>query len=286
MSTTQRGTPYAFPLVLPSDPIKRWTGCTIGRFVLTLRPALERSFLDGHQPEGRWERFALQAVVDRYERQGNTSGISTLQQHYWTTGNIVAYHEQVEQRFETVFKGAHYGIVDHLLDAAHGIQSTTFCEIGCGSGLVIAHFAERTQQIPRFIGVDLSPEQVAVNEQRYRDPRISFVGADAIAWIQERNTAGWTFLSYGGVLEYIPQERLRGFLRALASKAPAAFGIVEPIAEGFDPEQATESIRFGAERSLSHPYVRMFTEAGFQVTWKQEVRVEGMRFLMLVARSA
>jgi SAM-dependent methyltransferase len=285
MEPTSSPRPYAFPLVLPAHPVKRWVRCTLGDLVSRMRPGLKDRLQAGAQPKDRWERLALQALVNGLERRGDTEGIARLQQHYWSAADVVGYHEIVDSRFDTMFLGAHKAIVERLVDAARDAGAHTLCEIGCGSGRVLAHFAAHAPAIDRFIGVDLSPQQVAVNAQRYTDPRITFVADDALAWIDAHGGDRWSFLSYGGVLEYIPQQRLADFLCTVAQRSPAVFGIVEPLAKDFDPDAERTSRHYGAERSLSHPYPAMFTQAGFSVLWREEAEVEGHRFLMLVARA-
>lgn len=276
--------PYVFPLVLPSDPFQRTVKCTLGRLVLGFNSGLKDRFLAGHQPTDRWQRFALQALVQGMEARGDTAGIARLQQHYWSAADVVAYHDGVDDRFNTMFLQAHGAIVDRLVGAAQAAGCKSLLEIGCGSGRVLAHFAQHAPSIDRFIGVDLSPQQVSVNQQRFPDPRIQFVAGDAVEHIKAHGGSHRAYLSYGGVLEYLPQARLQGLLDLLATRSPVVFGIVEPVAADFDL-QGSVSVHYGAERSLSHPYAHMFRQAGFDIVWQEESRVDGHRFLMLVAKA-
>ncbi len=257
----------------------------MGRICLALSPGLRERLIAGEQPRDRWQRFALQAIVHGMERKGNTEGIARLQQHYWAAADVVAYHDGVDDRFDSMFLKAHQAIVEQLTTAARNAGCTTLCEIGCGSGRVLAHFAASAPDLERLVGIDLSPQQVALNGQRHLDPRLAFVAADAVEWIRTNGRSHWSYLSYGGVLEYLPQERLNGLLRTVAGRSPVVFGLVEPLASSFDVDRATMSQHYGAERSLSHPYPKAFRDAGFEITWQEESLVDGHRFLMLVARA-
>lgn len=261
----------------------------LGRILAMLRPDIVRkieaggidAYLSHFRESSLAERLILESVLARREARGETVKLAQSHAAYWSSSTALEFHGRSGQRFETGFLGPHYPLVEAFKEVLDGAPYHTLCEIGCGSGDAINYFAKHRPELRSLIGLDLSPEQVRRNRQRYADPRLQFVAADATVWVSENIRSGMAFLTYGGVLEYFPEPALEKMLRVIAAHPPACFAIVEPIAPDFDLESEAHSRLFGGEMSFSHNYPLAFARAGFRVRWQGEV--PRARYLMLVA---
>jgi SAM-dependent methyltransferase len=232
------------------------------------------------------DRLIIAGLVRRHERQGTLEQLNGLHDWLWSSRQAVAFHEQAQARFQSWWLDTHSAIVQPLRDeiqANPGCYST-LCEIGCGSGLVLADLAQRLPQLERLIGLDLSPEQIERNRARFADmPKLTFESGDAAVWMRDHAQPGTIYFSNAGVLEYFPEAKLRAMLRQIAALQPAAFAIVEPIDCQHDLERQFQSRNYGAERSWSHHYPHLFRDSGYTIRWQREIGFAGLRWLMLVA---
>jgi SAM-dependent methyltransferase len=274
------------PAVLPHSLLRRLLLTAFGRVARRVAPAQAARAAHGELPERLtlWHRALLAPHIADAERSGNLAALEPLHRWLWSSGQAVDFHASARERFDAWWLAHHSAIVEPLREALGG-RIHTLCEVGTGNGLVLADVAQRFPEFERLIGLDLSPAQVQANAQRNRDARVSFVAADAGTWLAEHAQPGWAVFSNAGVFEYFRPPALAELFAALARRAPSAVALVEPIAEGFDPEVAGASVAYGAERSLSHPYLAMLRQAGFRVTWRAEQRVGGVRWLLAVARA-
>jgi len=235
---------------------------------------------------GLADRLLVAGLVRRHERQGTLDQLNGLHDWLWSSRQAVAFHEQAQARFQSWWLDTHSAVVAPLIDELSRVPGrySTLCEIGCGSGLVLDDLSRRLPQLERFIGLDLSPEQIERNRQRYADsPRLQFDSGDALAWLQTRARPGWVYFSNAGVLEYFPEPKLRKLLLQAAGTGTAAFAIVEPVDRGHDLALQTASINYGTERSWSHNYPHLFRDCGYQLRWQQELEFAGLRWQLLVA---
>jgi demethylmenaquinone methyltransferase/2-methoxy-6-polyprenyl-1,4-benzoquinol methylase len=84
-------------------------------------------------------------------------------------------------------------------------------ELACGTGLwtqILAQTAER------ITAVDSSPEALALNRERVRDPRVTYVAADLFAW-QLPATYDTVFFSFW--LSHVPPDRFGAFWELVRS---------------------------------------------------------------------
>ncbi|MDB5971339.1 MAG: hypothetical protein JWQ90_3789 [Hydrocarboniphaga sp.] len=232
------------------------------------------------------DRLLIAGLVRRHERLGTLDQLNGLHDWLWAGRQALAFHEQAQARFESWWVERHSAIVSPLYDELSAIPGryTTLCEIGCGSGLVLADLERRLPQPKRLIGLDLSAEQTERNRRCYRDSsRLSFDSGDAAAWLPAQAQPGWALFSNAGVLEYFPEAKLRKMLRYLAGLRPAAFAIVEPVDRSHDLDRQLASRNYGVERSWSHNYPYLFTDCGYTLRWQRELDFAGLRWMLLLA---
>ena len=281
-----------YPLVLPKHRLKRRLKVIAGHVVGLLRPGrraeLGRGEIGSHLSLA--DRFIVAGLVGRHTQRGTLAELAPLQDWLWSSGQAVTYPDYWgEHRFAQLWKDGQDVLLEPLRQLAQESPAScrTLCEIGCGSGLVLADVRRRLPMFDTYVGIDLSAGQVEGNRRRDPDPRTCFEAADGAAWALERSAPGFVFLSNGGVLEYFVPRKMQQVIRELPARGlPVSFALAEPIAENFDPAQATESRVLGVERTFSHPYARWFREAGWSIRFQQEARADGIRWFLMVATFA
>jgi 2-polyprenyl-3-methyl-5-hydroxy-6-metoxy-1,4-benzoquinol methylase len=78
-------------------------------------------------------------------------------------------------------------------------------ELACGTGVWTQILAARTAHLT---AVDASPEVIALNQARVRDPRVQYVQADLFSW-QPR--AQYDFVFFAFWLSHVPEDRFDAF---------------------------------------------------------------------------
>jgi hypothetical protein len=86
------------------------------------------------------------------------------------------------------------------------------------------------------------------------------------------------------VLEYFSRGSLGRIFADLAGKPGSAVVLVEPLAPDHDLDRDEGSHIFGLERSFSHNYAALLSEAGLQLRYRNEVLSGGVRWIMMLAQ--
>lgn len=276
---------WQFPLAAQGSRARALARAIAGRLLATLQPAAIKRLESGEAPRDRNERLLLAGLVAHHRARGSLERLAAQHTRFWESPSAVDFHAATETRCEEDLRGAQSLVFDLLDEAFADSPLHSLCEIGCGSGRVLAEAAARLPALASLVGLDLSAAQSAANRSRHRDPRLSFVAADAQEWIPAHAMPGWCFLSYGGVLEYFTQDALATMFGAIASRAPACVVLVEPLGDDFDLASDTRSRPYGQELSFSHNYPHLLAHAGMRLVRQHEYRVRGLRWIALVART-
>lgn len=281
-----------FPLVLPPTPFKRSAKVALGRLLGTMHHRRVAQLLAGDVGDrlSALDRLLVAHLVDRHERGGSLDRLAALQRWVWTCDQAVSFHAQAEARFERWWRRGAACIVPPLQAAVDAAPAgyARLCEIGCGSGLVLNDLRATLRGVSSFLGLDLSPTQVARNRTRFGDsaggPSLTFAAGDATAWIPAHAEPGWVYLTNAGVLEYLTEPQVAELFAHVAHRLrPAVFALVEPIAPDHDVARELRSRPFGAERTFSHSYLHLLERAGWRVTWSDVRAIEGTRMHYVVA---
>lgn len=277
-----------FPISLPYSGWKRHLILGTGRALVSVFPERASRLKAGEVPPApsRWDRLMLAGLVDTHLRRGRLEELTALHDWVWTGDVAVDFHAGAEARFTDVFLAHHAAIVPALQAAITdtGGRYRMVCEIGCGSGLLLDHLSRALEGDRQYVGLDMSPRQVELNQRRFATPALHFEAGEGLTWVLRNGQRESIFLTYGGVLEYFPPRRLQALLGWICGAlSPALVAIVEPLADGHDEDSDPDSRPFGVENTFSHPYPRIFAQAGLQVLWRREVRVGEQRWLMMVA---
>ena len=285
-----------FPLEQPESRLRRLLKIVLGGLLCLLRPAQRERLIRG-EPEREQlrltDRLIVAALVWHHRRRGTLGALSGLHRWLWRGQQAVSLHAQTEARFRSWWLDHHSAVIAPLQEAmarlaAEGQPVRTLCEIGCGSGAVLADIASRLPALDRLVGLDLSAAQVAANRARGgQDPRLQFEVADALSWLPANAAPGWAYLTNGGVLEYFSETMLEDLLGGIARRhPPALFALVEPIADDYDLDRETASRPYNAEMSLGHNYPYWLRRCGWEVLHQQRQDVGSTRWLLVVAATA
>ena len=284
-AATARREPLVFPLALPGSGLRRRAKIGIGALVLLVRPGLAARFEAGEAPRSWLERAALAALITRYRKAGTLDRLVQQHARFWASDASLPFYQRTSSRLQGMFHGDHQPLAEAVENLLAHESFHTLCEIGCGSGVVLAHFASRLPGITRFVGIDLNAAQIERNTQAFAgDPRLEFVAGDAFDWISQHARPGMAYFVYGGVLEYFTQARLQALLELIARQSPVCIALAEPLAKDHDIDAEPVSRPHGFELSNSHPYPRLMTDAGLTVVWRRECVSVNTRWLMLVAQ--
>jgi hypothetical protein len=275
------------PLAQPTGRWRRRATLALGYAATAVFPGRVKAIEEGRAGDdlSPADRLIVAALVHRAQRrQQPLDHLAYLHQRLWQDDAITAYHAAAEDRFTRWFLPHQAVVVDALIADldAHPGAFTTVCEIGTGSGLVLDHLRQRLSPlgVRDCIGLDLSPQQVALNNRRF--PACRFVAGDATTWIPAHLDAGWIVVCCGGVLEYFPRPALERLFAATATR-PVRWVIVEPVDAGHDTARDTSSRVFGFENTWSHPYPHLLRSAGLDVLHDSHCTIDGVRWQLAVA---
>jgi SAM-dependent methyltransferase len=261
-----------------------------GSIVEVVRPGLARE-IDRGQSSGRaldLKRAIVHSRLWRAERRNDPAAIERALQDRWRSDVGEEFYSAYVARFDRWFHGPHYRLVDALSDAVAGNPRLhRLVEAGCGDGRALAHLAERLPQLGELVGLDINARIIARNVHVYSDrQRIRFVEGDARRSLEKETRDGTILFSYGGVLEYLSEPELARILARLGRCADTAVALVEPVDPGHNLTEDTRSHVHGRERTFSHNHRSLLTAAGFTIGFAEELTLDGIRWVMLVAASS
>jgi SAM-dependent methyltransferase len=141
------------------------------------------------------------------------------------------------------------------------IAPATIVEIGCGNGTQIAKMMDQFRVPQRFVGLDLSADQITLCRQNWNNPKLEFYAADGVSWLQQ-NSVQRALIVTAGTLEYFTNMELKTFLR-LANSLRCAIALLEPVGPLPDIRNF-ESVPRG-NLAYSHNYDVLAAAAGFSV---------------------
>lgn len=276
-----------YPFLLPANSWRRALKVGLGRLALALRPRQAQRLLERHDPTAFsfTDRLMLAAWVSRATADDWTT-LSEIHQRFWAGqgGAIFNTAPEIAHRFDDWL--LHSRPLEFLRSEFGSQQCAALCEIGSGNGLALDYMSQQLATVPRFIGIDINTEATCRNTERWQDdPRLEFVTADAVEWIEEHAKTNWTYFANAGVLEYFPQPSVTRLYRHTAALAgPAWWVLTEPIHGDYDLATETDSRPQPPEFSFSHNHPHLLRQAGWEVVEQSETEVAGIRFLTVCAR--
>lgn len=214
------------------------------------------------------ERLMRFALVKKLEKIQDYNTIAEMNRNFWINKNATDLFLETEVGFETDFLPNCTFIFD-LLKKELSNQSeefNTLVEIGIGNGDVLNYLSSEFPTINRFVGIDLSPDQIEINKKKYKNnERLEFVAADAFDWVMEHGQTNTIFVTSRGVLEYFIEARLQEFFNEINRLGKTIFVAIEPNGGDHNFEINPNSQLYGNEPSFSHNYPKLFKNAGFSL---------------------
>ncbi|MFD2917698.1 class I SAM-dependent methyltransferase [Psychroserpens luteus] len=212
------------------------------------------------------ERLMRYALVQKLEKIENHDTIAEKNREFWTNNNAIELFKETEETFKTDFL-PHCSFIFEILKKELSNQSEQFdtlVEIGTGNGDVLNYLSAEFPQINKFVGIDLSPDQIELNNIKFKsNKKLEFVALDAYDWVKENGQSNTIFVSSRGVLEYFLEQRLQDFLNEINQLGKTFFVAIEPNDVNHDFDTQPETQLYGNEPSFSHNYPHLFKNAGF-----------------------
>jgi demethylmenaquinone methyltransferase/2-methoxy-6-polyprenyl-1,4-benzoquinol methylase len=87
-----------------------------------------------------------------------------------------------------------------------GLPAGRALELACGTGLWTRHLVERHSHV---VAVDASPEVIAINRERLKSDRVTYIVADLFSWVPPH--AQFDAIFFGFWLSHIPVARFDAF---------------------------------------------------------------------------
>ena len=243
----------------------------LGNVLLTLFPkkaaSLEKRGLTLLDPKFNIvERQMRNAILKNAESKNNFDKLSKIHSDYWVNQGIDVFS------WNNSFKANFLPNCTFLLDIVkekffeNEIQFDTLVEIGTGNGDVLHYLETNFPKIDKFIGIDLSSEQIKINKEKYKENiRLEFVNSDVLEWVKKEGRKNTIFMTSNGVFEYFTEQQLREFIEYTNGLGKVLFVIIEPTEIDHNFELNPNSIIYGMEKSFSHNYGKIFQDYGLKI---------------------
>ncbi|EDP70120.1 hypothetical protein FBALC1_11322 [Flavobacteriales bacterium ALC-1] len=213
------------------------------------------------------DRLIRNAILKKVENKSDYNTLAKLHYNYWVNQGA-DFFATTNNSFENNFLpdcSFIFGLLkEELINEPEEFK--TLVEIGTGNGNVLEYLSLEFPKINRFVGIDLSPIQIKMNNEKFEEnKKIEFVTSDGFEWVKEYGHSNTIFVTSRGVLEYFTQERLQAFLTEINNLGKVIFIAIEPNDIGHDFKTNPDSQPYGHERSFSHNYPQLFKTAGFSL---------------------
>ena len=216
------------------------------------------------------ERLMRSAILKKVEKSQDYNNLEDLHKNYWINKGADFFLE-TEERFETEFLPNCAFVFDELeRELLHSpVMFRTLVEIGTGNGKVLEYLSDKFPKINRFVGIDLSRDQIEINNEKFKEnKKLEFAATDGFDWVKAHGHGNTIFVTSRGVLEYFKEDRLQALLNEISNLGKTMFVAIEPNGIKHDFEKNPNSEPYGHERSFSHNYPKLFKNAGFDLWYK------------------
>jgi tRNA G46 methylase TrmB len=243
----------------------------IGNVLLTIFPrkaaSIEKKGLTIFNPEFNLvDRLMRNAILNKAEFKNNFDKLSKIHNEYWVSQGKEIFSSN--NSFQNNFLPNCTFILDIVKEKVflNEFQFNTLVEIGTGNGDVLHYLASNFPEIDKFIGVDLSTEQIKINKEKYKEnSRLEFIASDIIEWVKINGRDNMIFMTSNGVFEYFTEQQLTEFIKYTNSFDQVLFITIEPTELNHDFELNPNSVIYGIEKSFSHNYCKLFQDSGFKI---------------------
>ncbi|MBU2928307.1 class I SAM-dependent methyltransferase [Winogradskyella psychrotolerans] len=262
----------------------------LGSFLIILRPKKAKelseyrmALVHNYKNMSLQERLMRSALIKKLDKIDDYSEVAKLNKNFWSNKKATELFDKLEEGFQNDFL-PHCSFIFKILKEKLSKESESFTrlvEIGTGNGDVLNYLYSEFPQIDRFIGIDLSVDQIEINKAKYKNnKKLEFVASDAIEWVREHGARNTIFVTSRGVLEYFEPQLLEEFLNMIYSLGNTIFIAIEPNGKDHNLETNFNSELYGYEPSFSHNYPYLFKKSGFSIwhfsqqPWHQETNMQ------------
>ncbi|MDF4201852.1 class I SAM-dependent methyltransferase [Maribacter sp. SA7] len=259
----------------------------IGNFLLVLLPkkskkmAVNGMTIIDKKSIGFIDLFMRKSLLKKAEKEQNYNQLSKFHEAYWKKQGV-KYFSETDDSFETSFLPECTFLFD-LLELKLSMEKHNFhtiVEIGCGNGKVLNYLSSKFPDIKRFVGIDLSQQQVMKNKNTFAsNKKLEFIASDGFEWTKTYATENMIFVTSRGVLEYFTQPKLQEFLHHINVLGKTTFVAIEPNGIHHNLKTNKASQPYGYERSFSHNYEILFKTAGFHL-WHNTTKDSGLDYYL------
>lgn len=249
---------------------------TVGNALVFLQPEKARNLSENrialvHMNKNNLslsERLIRATLMRNNKKIKDYGAIAEQNREFWVNHKATELFSELEDTFNTDFL-PHCTFIFDLLKkelSNESVEYNTLVEIGTGNGDVLNYLSKEFPQINKFIGIDLSKDQIEINKSRFdKNQRLEFVAGDAYDWIVDHGQANTIFVTSRGVLEYFLEPRLQDMLKHINQLGKTMFIAIEPNGADHNFETQPDSQLYGHEPSFSHNYPKLFKNAGFRI---------------------
>lgn len=227
------------------------------------------------------ELFMRKSLLKKAEEEQNYNQLSEFHKAFWKKKGAKYFLEN-DDSFEKSFLPECTFLFD-LVELKLSMEQHNFhtiVEIGCGNGKVLNYLSTKFPDIERFVGIDLSQQQISMNKNTYvSNTKLEFIASDAFDWVNTHATENMIFVTSRGVLEYFTEPKLLDFFNKLNNLGKTTFVAIEPNGIYHDLQTNKSSQPYGYERSFSHNYEALFKTAGFHL-WHNTTKDSGTDFYL------
>lgn len=278
-------TDWEFPLSIPKNPVKKFLKNSIGKLALALNPRIKEELIKGTTPKNKLERAALTSIFIEYSDKKRLSELADLHRKIWISGETQGYYNITSDRMQKMFEELSDSIFTSISTQTKQANYQELVELGCGDGMVVHTLSEKFKEIPRFVGVDINKAQIDINKSTYSsNERLAFEAGDMVKDLDSIAGPNKIYLTFGGVLEYLAEQELLGFLKKLSVLENTVLLLYEPVQPGFATKEEKHSILYGSELSFSHPYHYYLSTLGFEIVNEKLINSKNRSYLFLSAK--
>lgn len=259
--------------------MKNWLKITLGKILIFFQPkeafqlAQNGMTLDIDHDLTLKDRLMRSAILSKAEKNKDFDKLAEFHHNFWIKKGIKHFSncDDILQGFFLPNCGLVFEELQKLLKEQPG-NFDTMVEIGTGNGDVLNYLSSKYLQINKFVGIDLSKDQIDINKRKYeKNSRLEFVCSDGLDWVIKYGKGNMIIFTSGGVLEYFTEQRVLKLFNEVHKLGKEIFIAIEPIGVNIDFNKNPSSRPYGHERSFSHNYAKLFKDAGFDIWHKSTI---------------
>ena len=168
---------------------------TYGKILVLLQPEKARQLLEKGMTIGfnlsLSERLMRRAMLKSIAKKEDYDTLDEFNQNYWYKQGS-DFFAATNNTFKNNFLPDCVFIFERLKEelSKESEPYNTLVEIGTGNGKVLEYLSSEFPKIERFVGIDLSQDQIEINKKQYKQNyKLEFVASDGFEWVKK--TRAW-----------------------------------------------------------------------------------------------